>query len=79
MAIAISREPNDTLLVKLLGVQHVALYFNDLDTNFPDQRKPSAADVLVSREVSADESEAVRSWASRKLGVDYDMITVSIG
>ena len=79
MAPAIRREPNDLLLVKLLGIRHVSLYYNDLDANFPEYRTASAADVVVSREVSDAEAGAVKDWAAGKLGVDRDMITVSIG
>lgn len=79
MAVTIEQEPNDLLLVKLLGIKHVSVYFNDLDTNFPAARVPSAVDVFTDtdRDTSPAEDEAVIGWAARKFGVDPDDVVLN--
>ena len=85
MSLNIEREPNDLLLIKLLGIKHVSVYFNDLDFR-PETHdyatrwtiRPSAVDVDTDtdRDPTPEGDEAIVEWVARKFGVAPENVSL---
>ena len=85
MSTEIEREPNDLLLVKLLGIKAVSVYFNDLSFRPKTQNyatswviSPSAVDVVTDtgRDPTPEEDEAIVEWVTRKFGVAPENVSL---
>jgi hypothetical protein len=87
MALEITREANDELLVKTLGIKSLTVHFDDMGftpNRYSDQVvKPTSALVTLSEDVydgiepTDDWQYAVRVWVAGKLGIDANDVQIA--
>lgn len=87
MDLEIKEEPNDTLIVKLLGITDLVVYFDNAQAQFASEGAllPTGALVMVNsrRSVHSQEpesqkrlTEAACQWTADKLGLDITDVAV---
>lgn len=76
-----TQDPNDALIVKLLGIKSMTVQFDDMSFT-SGVAKPTSAEVGLSEDVYAtveptnDQQHAVRTWAASKLGISVNSIEI---